>query len=142
MDSSESYLIYVARENNFNGKNWVSALHDFNGKNWILALHLIMGKQAKGKASYLKDAIMLPTINCDVMKAATNVTVDYSFFHKKWQKYLVILKDFLKILQDTVVEQNLNLITKYCYFKMKMSHYKTLLLISVSRCYLQDTKTR
>ena len=48
-------------------------------------------------SSYLKDIIVLPTINCDITKAATNVTVDFSFFHKKWQKYLVALKDFLKI---------------------------------------------
>ena len=36
------------------------------------------GKQAKGKSRYIKDAIILPTINCDIAKAATNVTIDFS----------------------------------------------------------------
>ena len=66
-------------------------------KSWILSLYLDIGKQAKGKSSYLKDAIMLPTINSDITKAATNVIADFSFIHKKWQRYLVTLKDFLKI---------------------------------------------
>ena len=46
------------------------------------------------------------------------------------------------LLQDTVIEQNLYLITRYSYFKRKVSYYKVLLLISVSRYYLQDTKIR
>ena len=63
------------------------------GKSWILSVHLNKGKHTTGKSSYLKDAIMLPTINCDITKAATNATVDFSSIHKKWQKYLVTLKD-------------------------------------------------
>ena len=66
-------------------------------ENWILSLHLNMGKQAEGKYSYLKDAIMLPTINCDITKAATIVTGGFSYIHKKWQKYPLTFKDFLKI---------------------------------------------
>ena len=66
-------------------------------KSWILSLQLNIEKQAKGKSRYIKDAKMLPTINCDITKAATNVTVDLSLIHKKWRKYLVTLKDFLKI---------------------------------------------
>ena len=87
-------------------------------KSWILSLQLNIGKQAKENSSYLKGAIMLPTINCDITKAATNVTIDFSLMHKMWQKYLAILKDFLKIsyckiqllskicilLQDTVTD--------------------------------------
>ena len=46
------------------------------------------------------------------------------------------------LLQDTVIEQNLYLITRYSYFKRKVSYYKILLLILVSRYYLQDTKIR
>ena len=46
------------------------------------------------------------------------------------------------LLQDTVVEQNLYLITRYSYFKRKVFYYKILLLISISRYYLQDTKIR
>ena len=46
------------------------------------------------------------------------------------------------LLQDAVIEQNLYLITRYSYFKRKVSCYKILLLISVSRYYLQDTKIR
>ena len=113
-------------------------------KSWILSLQLSIGKQAKGKSRYIKDAKMLTTINCDVTNAATNVTVDFSFVHKKWRKYLGTLKDFLKIsyyktqllskmcilLQDTVIEQILYFITRFCY------------CISVSRYYLQDTKVR
>ena len=106
-------------------------------KGWILSLQLSIGKQAKRKSRYIKDAKMLTTINCDVTNAATNVTVDFSFVHKKWRKYLGTLKDFLKIfyykiqllsqylvirykicsitvLQDTVIEQILYLITRYC----------------------------
>ena len=63
-------------------------------KSWILSLQLNIGKQAQGTSSYLKDAIMLPTMDCDITKVATNVTVDFSFIHKRWQKYLVTLKDF------------------------------------------------
>ena len=77
-----------------------------------------MGKQAKRKSSYLKDAITLPTTNCDITKAATNVIVGFSFIHKTWREYLVTFKDFLKIscykiqllskicilLQDTVTD--------------------------------------
>ena len=44
------------------------------------------------------------------------------------------------LLQDTVIEQNLYLITRYTYLKRKVSYYKILLLISVSRYYLQDIK--
>ena len=87
-------------------------------KSWILSLQLNIGKQAKGKSRYIKDAIMLPTINCDITKAATNVTIDFNLIHKKWRKYLVTLKDFLKVsyykiqllskicilLQDTVTD--------------------------------------
>ena len=87
---------------------------------------------------------MLPNINCDTTKAATNVTVDYSFIHKKWRKYLATLKDFMKIsyykvqlfskisilLQDAVTS------------KRKVSYWKTPLLISVSKYYLQDAKIR
>ena len=46
------------------------------------------------------------------------------------------------LLQDTVIEQNLYLITIYSYFKRKVSYYKMLLFVSVSRYYLQDTKIR
>ena len=87
-------------------------------KSWILSLQLNLGKQAKGKSRYIKDAIMLPTINCDITKAATNVTIDFSVIHKKWRKYFVTLEDFLKIsyykiqllqkegilLQDTAID--------------------------------------
>ena len=79
MDYLKSYLVYAARKN---------FLHDFNEKNWILLLHLKIGKQIKGKSSYLKDAIMLPTINCDTTKAATNVIVDFSFFIKSGKSIL------------------------------------------------------
>ena len=87
-------------------------------KSWILSLQLNIGKQAKGKSRYIKDAIMLPNINCDITKAATSVTIDFSLIHKKRRKYLVTLRDFLKIsyykiqllskicilLQDTVTD--------------------------------------
>ena len=36
------------------------------------------------------------------------------------------------LLQDTVIEQNFYLITRYSYFKRKVCYYKTLLLILVS----------
>ena len=62
-------------------------------KCWILPLQLNIGKQAKGKSRYIEDAIMLSTINCDI----TNVSIDFSLIHKKWRKYLVTLKEFLKI---------------------------------------------
>ena len=121
MDSLKSYLVYAARLSNF--------IYDLNGKNVILSLYLNIGKQAKGTSSFLKDAIILPTINCDITKAATKVTVDFSFIHKKWQKCLVTLKDFLKIcyyktqllskicilLQGTVASNGKYLITRYCY---------------------------
>ena len=72
---------------------------------------------------------MLPTISFDITKAATNVTVDFSYFHKNWQKYLVTLKDFLKmsyykiqlfskiviLLQNTVTSKGEYPITGYCY---------------------------
>ena len=94
-------------------------------KSWILILQLNIGKQAKGISRYIKDAIMLPTIYCDI----TNVTINFSFIHKKWRKYLVTLKDYLKIsynkiqlfskicilLQDTVTSKGKYLITRYCY---------------------------
>ena len=94
-------------------------------KSWILSLQLNIGKQAKGQSRFMKDAIMLPTINCDITKAATNVTFDFSLIHKKWRKYPVTLKDFLKIsyyniqllskicilLQDTVTSKGKYLIT-------------------------------
>ena len=45
---------------------------------------------------------MLPTINCDITKAATNVAVGLSFIYKKWRKYLVAVGFFQNILlQDT-----------------------------------------
>ena len=66
-------------------------------KSWILSLQLNIGKQAKGKSRYIQVAIMLPTIDCDITKAATNVTIDFSLIYKTWRKYLVTLKDFLKI---------------------------------------------
>ena len=76
-------------------------------------------------SSYIKDAIVLPTIDCDITKAATNVAIDFSLIHKKWRKYLVTLKDFLKIscFKIQLFEQNLNLITskgkhlitRHCY---------------------------
>ena len=88
-----------------------------------------MEKQAKETSSCLKDATMLPIISCDITKAATNVIVDVSIIHKEWRKYLVTLKDFLKIpyykifslskicilLQDTVTSKGKYLITRYCY---------------------------
>ena len=40
---------------------------------------------------------MLPNIDCDITKAATSVTANFSFILEKWRKYLVTLKDFLKI---------------------------------------------
>ena len=46
------------------------------------------------------------------------------------------------LLQDTVIEQDLYLSTRYSYFQSKVSSYKILLLILVSRYYLQDTKRR
>ena len=89
---------------------------------------------------------MLPSINCDITKAATNVTIDFSPIYRKWRKYLVTLKGFLKIsyykIQKIVIEQNLYLIIRYSYFKREVSYYKILLLISVSRYYLQGTKIR
>ena len=63
-------------------------LHNFNGKSWNLLLQLNIGKQAKGKSSYLKDAILLPTINWDITKAVTNVTIDLSFIHKSGESIL------------------------------------------------------
>ena len=95
-------------------------------KSWISPLQLNIQKQAKGNSSFLKGAIMLPTINCDITKAATNATIDFSLIHKKWRKYLVTLKDFLKIpyckiqllskicilLQDTVTSKEKYLITR------------------------------
>ena len=46
------------------------------------------------------------------------------------------------LLQDTVIEQKVYLITICSYLKRNISYYKILLLISVSRYYLQDTKIR
>ena len=46
------------------------------------------------------------------------------------------------LIQDTVIAQYLYLITRYSYFKKKVFYYKILLLISISRYYLQDTKIR
>ena len=98
-------------------------------KSWILSVQRNLGKQAKGKSRYIKDAIMLPTINCDITEAATNVTFDFNLIYKKWRKYLVTLEDFLKIsyykiellskicilLQDTVTSKGKYRITRYCY---------------------------
>ena len=98
-------------------------------KSWILSLQLNIGKQAIGKSRYIKDAIMLPIINCDITKAATNITIDFSLIHKKGRKYFVTLKDFLKIsyykiqllskicilLQDTINSKGKYLITRYSY---------------------------
>ena len=80
------------------------------GKNWILSLRLNIGKQAQEKFSCLKDTIMLPTINCDITKAATNVTIDFCFIHKRWHKYLVTLKEFLKISYTYKIQ----LLSKIC----------------------------
>ena len=93
-------------------------------KNCILLLHLKIGKQAKGKCSYLKNAMMLPTINCDITKAATNVTSVFSFFHKKWQKYLVTLKDFLRISYYKI-----QLLIKICIFSKILLLQKESILI-------------
>ena len=92
----------------------------------MLSLHLDIGKQAKRKSKCLKDARMLLIINCDITKAANNVTVDSSFIHKKWRMYLVTLKDFFEniLLQDTVIDQTLYLIIRYPYLKRKISCYK------------------
>ena len=86
-------------------------------KSWILLLQLNIGKQAKGKSRYIEDPIMLPSINCDITKAAANVTIDFSLIYKKWQKYLVTLKEFFEniLLQDTVTSKGKYLITRYCY---------------------------
>ena len=46
------------------------------------------------------------------------------------------------LLQDTITEQTLYLITDAVTFKKEVSYYKILLLISVSEYYLQDTKVR
>ena len=53
------------------------------------------------------------------------------FIHTKCQKYLVTLKDFLKISYG-----KMQLLGKICIF------HKILLLISESEYYLQDTKMR
>ena len=101
-------------------------------KSYILSLQLNIGKHAKGKSRYITDAIMLPTINCDITKAATNVTViviDFKPYSKKWRKYPVTLKNCFKIsyykiqllskifivLQDTVTSKGNYLITRNCY---------------------------
>ena len=110
-------------------------------KSWILSVQLNIGKQAKGKSRYMKDAIMLPTINCDSTEAASNVTVDFSLIYNKWRKYLVTLKDFLKIscykiqllskicilLQDTVTSKGKHLIAnivKSSVYNGQFSGYK------------------
>ena len=54
-------------------------------KSWNLLLQLNIEKQAKGKSSYVTDAILLPTINCDI---TTNTTVDLSFIHKSGESIL------------------------------------------------------
>ena len=94
-------------------------------KSWILSLEFDLGNQAKGKSRYIKDAIMLPTINCDIKKAATNVTIDFNLFHKKWRKYLVTLKiSYYKIqilskicilLQDSVTSKRKHIFSRYSY---------------------------
>ena len=89
---------------------------------------------------------MLPAINCVVTKAVTNITVDFSFVHEKWQKYQVALKELLKIshykmqllgkisilLQDTVTSKGEYLITRYCNrFKYLDTIFKILRLDAV-----------
>ena len=57
---------------------------------------------------------MLPTMNFVITKAATSLTDDFSFIHKKWREYLITLKDFFKniLLQDTVIKESLYLIKR------------------------------
>ena len=65
-------------------------------------------------------------------------------FIKRGAKVSCNVKEFFEsiLLQDTVIGQNLHLITRYSYFKRKVSYYKILLLISVSRYHLKDTKIK
>ena len=58
------------------------------GQIW-LHKHFNIGNQAEGKSRYVKDAILLPNVNCDITKAATNVTIDFSVIHTMLRKYLV-----------------------------------------------------
>ena len=57
-------------------------------KSLILSLQFNIGKQAKGKSRYIEDAIVLPDINCDIIKAATNVTIDFSLIKKSGESIL------------------------------------------------------
>ena len=88
---------------------------------------------------------MLPTINCDITKGATNVTIYVSLIHKKWRRYLVTLKDFLKIsyykiqllskicilLQDTVTSKGKYFITRYCLQDTKIRYCPSLVTIAL-----------
>ena len=100
-------------------------------------------RQAKGKSSYLKDAIMLPTINCDIRRLPLISLLTSALFinvAKVSCNFEGLFENIL--LQDTAIEQSLYLITRYSYFKRKVSYYKILLLISASRYYLHYTKIR
>ena len=67
---------------------------------------------------------MLPTINCDITKAATNVTIDFSLIYKKWRKYLVTVKDFLKISYYKI-----QLLSKFVsYYKIQLLQKESILL--------------
>ena len=67
-----------------------------------------------------------------------------ALFIKRGAKVSCNVKGFCEsiLLQDTVIKQNLYLITRNSYFKSKVSYYIILLLISASRYYLKDTKMR
>ena len=108
----------------------------------IVSLQLNIGKQAKGKSSYLKDVILLPTINCDTLPLKS--LLSSALFIKRGAKVSSNVEAFFEsiLLQDTVIKENLYPITRYSYIETKVSYHKILLLISVSRYYLQDTKIR
>ena len=59
-------------------------------------------------------------------------------------KYLVTSKCLFEniLLEDTIIQSNYYLVTRYSYWVREVSYYKILLLFSVSNYYLQDKKIR
>ena len=74
----------------------------------------------------------------------TTESGDFRLTHENRHKYLVTSKCFFQsiLLQDTIIQPNYYLITRYSYSVRKVSYYKILLLFSVSNYYLQDSKIR
>ena len=74
----------------------------------------------------------------------TTESGDFRLTHENRHKYLVTSKCFFQsiLLQDTIIQPNYYLITRYSYSVRKVSYYKILLLFSVSNYYLQDNKIR